>query len=130
MTMLRREIVSVPRRTPSETWKAIVELVSIAGSGARHELDAVGNIATTLIAQESTKAAPAIFTGTGPQVRVYTRHDDESLEADMDDERPLVSQLGDDEWAASLPADESDVDWATAALKKVSARVTVREIEA
>lgn len=130
MTMLRRDIVSVPRRTPSETWQTILELVSKAGSGARRELEAAGNVATTLIAQESTKSDPAIFTGAGPQVRVYTLHDDESLEADMDDEQPLVSQLGDDEWSASLPADESDVDWATAALNKVSARVTVREIEA
>ena len=129
MTMVRRDIVSVPRRTPSETWQAILELVSKAGSDARRELEAAGDVATTLIAQESTKADPAIFTGAGPQVRVYTLHDDESLEADLDDEQPLVSQLAAGEWSASLPAGKSDIDWATAALEKVSARVMVREID-
>jgi hypothetical protein len=127
MTVLRRDIVSVPRRTPSETWAAICELVSKPGSDARIELNATGNVATTLIAQEATKGDPAVFSGTGPQVRVYTLHDDASLEADLDDEQPLVTFVADGDWSASLPADASDIAWATSALKKVSTRVTVRE---
>jgi hypothetical protein len=126
MTVIRRDIVSVPRRTPSETWAAICELVSKADSDARAELRAAGDVATTLIAREATKADPAVFSGTGPQVRVYTLHDDDSLEADLDDEQPLVTFVADGEWSASLPAEESDVGWATAALSKVSSRVFVR----
>lgn len=128
MTVLRRDMTSVPRRTPAETWGAICELVSKDGSDARAELSAAGDVATTLIAQEATKDDPAIFSGAGPQVRVYTLHDDDSLEADLDDEQPLVTFVADGDWSASLPADESDVAWATAALKKVSTRVTVREV--
>jgi hypothetical protein len=127
MTTLRRDIVSVPRRTAGETWDRISELVSKEGSDARAELRGARHVATALIAQEATKVGPAIFSGTGPQVRVYTLHDEASLEADLDDERPLVTYVADGDWSASLPADESDAEWATAALKKVSSRITVRE---
>jgi hypothetical protein len=128
MTTLRRDIVSVPRRTPAETWERISELVSKDGSDAREELHAASHVATALIAQEATKLAPAIFTGAGPQVRIYTLHDDDSLEADLDDEQALVTPVADGDWTATLPADVSDVAWARAALKKVSTRVTVREV--
>lgn len=126
-TVLRRNIVSVPRRTPAETWDRICELVSKDGSDARAELRAARHVATALIAQQATKDHAAVFSGTGPQVRVYTLHDADSLEADLDDEQPLVTHAADDDWSASLPADPSDVDWASSALKKVSSRVTVRE---
>lgn len=127
MTTLRRDIVSVPRRTPAETWDRISEIVSKDGSDARAELYAARHVATALIAQEATRAEPAIFSGTGPQVRIFTLHDDDSLEADLDDEQPLVTHVADGDWSASLPADASDVAWAGAALKKVGGRITVRE---
>jgi len=129
MTTIRREVVSVPRRTPAETWDAICELVSKDGSDARSDLRAAANVATTLIAQEATKDHPAVFSGEGPQVRIYTLHDDASIEADLDDEQPLAIQVASGDWSASLPADPSDLDWASRALKKVCARVTVREVE-
>ena len=126
MTTIRRDIVSVPRRTAGETWQRMSELVSKEGSDARAELHAARHVATALIGQESTKGDPAIFSGTGPQVRVYTLHDDASLEAELD-ERPLVTYVADGEWAATLPADASDFDWASRALGKVTSRITVRE---
>lgn len=127
MTVIRREIVSVPRRTPAETWDAICELVSKAGSDAWSELRRAANVATSLIAQEATKDDAAVFSGTGPQVRIYTLHDDDSIEADLDDEQPLATYVADGDWSASLPADASDVGWASSALEKVSTRITVRE---
>lgn len=127
MTTIRRDIVSVPRRTPAETWDRISEIVSRDGSDARATLHAARHVATALIAQEATEAEPIIFSGTGPQVRVYTLHDDDSLEADLDAEQALVTHVADGDWSASLPADASDVAWASAALKKVSGRITVRE---
>lgn len=127
MTAVRREIISVPRRTPAETWDAIAELVSKDSSDARADLHAARHVATALIAQESTKDEAAIFSGTGPQVRVYTLHNDDSIEAAPDDEQPLVTYVAAGDWSASLPADSSDVEWAADALKKVSTRVTVRE---
>lgn len=127
MTTIRRDIVSVPRRTPAETWDRISEMVSRDGSDAREELLAARHVATALIAQEATEAEPAIFSGTGPQVRIYTLHNDDSLEADLDAEQALVTHVADGDWSASLPADASDVAWASAALKKVSGRITVRE---
>jgi hypothetical protein len=126
MTTLRRDIVSVPRRTAGETWDRISELVSKEGSDARADMHAARHVATALIAQEATRDEPAIFSGSGPQIRVYSLHDDASLEADLDDERPLVTYVAEGDWSASLPADESDVEWATGALKKVSSRITVR----
>lgn len=130
MTTLRRDIVSVPRRTPAETWERISEIVSADGSTARDELHAARHVATALIAQEATKSEPAIFSGTGSQVRIYTLHDDDSLEADLDDEQALVTHVADGNWSASLPADASDVAWASVALKKVTDRITVREVPA
>ena len=125
MTIIRRDIVSVPRRTPSETWAAICELVSKAGSDARVELMAAGDVATTLIAEEATGSTRPSSRGPS-QVRVYTLHHNDSLEADLDDEQALVTFVADDDWVASLPADESDVGWASTALNRVTKRVTVR----
>jgi hypothetical protein len=127
MTTIRREVISVPRRTPAETWDRMCELVSKDGSEARAELRAAANVATTLIALEATKDDAVIFSGKGPQVRIYTLHDDDSIEADMDDEQPVITYVADGDWSASLPADPSDAGWATAALKKTSSRITVRE---
>lgn len=129
MTVIRRDVVSVPRRTPAETWVAICQLVSRDGSRSRAELEAAGDVATILIAQEATKHSPAIFSGVGPQVRVYTLHDDDSIEADLDGEQPLVNVVTDADWTASLPADDSDLTWATAALDRAATRVTVRKAE-
>ena len=127
MSAIRRDVVSVPVRTPAETWDTICEMVSKADSTARAELRAAANVAVGLIAQAATQADPAVFSGNGPQVLIYTLHDDEAIEADLDDEQPLVQYVADGDWTASLPADPTDVEWAARALKKVSTHITVRE---
>ena len=102
MSAIRRDVVSVPVRTPAETWDTICEMVSKADSTARAELRAAANVAVGLIAQAATQADPAVFSGNGPQVLIYTLHDDEAIEADLDDEQPLVQYVADGDWTGYL----------------------------
>lgn len=130
MTVLRRNLASVPRRTASETWLAICELVSEKGSDAWAELEGLTDVAAQLIAQEAMKNDAAVFSGVGPQVRIYTLHDDEAIEADPTDEQGLVNYVAEGDWSASLPADPSDLGWASRAVEKRSTHVSVREADA
>jgi hypothetical protein len=126
MTTLRRDVASLPVRSPSQTWETICDLVAGQSIG-RADLVAATDVATQLIAQEALRNDALIFSGNGPQVRVYTLHEEDATSAEPDDERPLVNPATEGEWSASFPADASDVEWASRAITKVTSRIAIRE---
>ena len=130
MTTYARRVASVPRRMPAETWGRICDLACQAGDPARAELDAALGVAALLISEEYTAGEPIIFSGGGPQVRFYTTHNDEALEADLDDELPLAVAVTDGDWRVSLPARAPDLEWAARELAARSPRITVRDADA
>jgi hypothetical protein len=72
---IARRIASVPARTSTETWQAIIELLAEAGSAAHRELTDVTSIAGILISEEYTRESPIVIKPeTGSRIRVYTIH--------------------------------------------------------
>jgi hypothetical protein len=127
VTVHARRIASIPRRTATETWLAISEMVTAADSPARQELQDIVGIASALITEEYLRDAPVIVSGAGPQVRVYTLHGEAAIEADPFDETPLSSDPTSSEWTLSLPCGEDDLGEARQAVSE-SAHVEVRSL--
>ena len=126
MTVHARRIAAVPRRSSVESWRAICDLVARPGSAARAELDIVAPVAAMLIAEEYTRNAPIVFSGVGPQVRIYTLHGEDAVEADLDAETPLAFDVTDGDWHASMPCGAVDFDEAEILLRS-SPRINVRD---
>lgn len=115
MTVHARRIASVPRRGPIDTWRAICDLIGAEGD-ARAELDGIAGIAAALIAEEYTRDDPITVSGTGPQVRIYTLHGDQAIEAETAEELPLSHAPTTGSWALSLPCADDDLVEAEAAV--------------
>lgn len=116
-----RKIGSVPSRTATETWHAIVELLAAPGSAAESELLTVAGIASMLIADENLRGAPlVVIPETGARVRVYTIHGDDTDDV-IADEAPLATwPTNGSNWTMSIPCDPLDLAMATAALESAS----------
>lgn len=110
MTVHARRIASVPRRTSVETWSSIVDLITAGGSSARTELLSVIGVGAAAIAEEYTRESPIIVSGSGPQVRIYTLHGTDAVEADLSDEHALGHDPTDGSWTLSIPCAHTDLD--------------------
>jgi len=127
MTVHARRIASIPRRTATETWRSICELVTDYGTEARQELEAITGIVSALITEEYTRGTPITVSGNGPQVRVYTLHGDDAIDADPLDEAPLSQNPTERDWRLSIPCGEDDLEEATQATSR-SAHVEIRPL--
>lgn len=128
MTVVARRLASVPRRTSVETWERLVDVVSAEDSTARTELTSITSVASMLIAEEYTKTTPVTISGNGPLVRVFTLHDEDAIEHDLDDEAELAfDPTSGDAWILSLPAAGPDVDIAKDAVA-TAPHVEIRDI--
>lgn len=82
-TVYSRTFRSTPERSASDTWQAIVELLTKGKSStARNELLAVAGIASSLIADQAPKGSPIVVTCDGPRTRIYCLYDDDAIEGD------------------------------------------------
>lgn len=126
MTVKARRIASVPKRTPTETWGAISDLVASSGSTARPELDRMVGLASMLIADECTREDPIIIEGAGPQLRIYTLHGDAALE-DEEDQDPFAFDPTAGDWTVSFPCSDEDLE-ETQMVAKALPRVEVRRM--
>lgn len=118
MSVISRQILSVPIRTSVETWNAVVALLTAPDHTARSSLQAISNAAAMLIAEEYTRDAPIIvIPAAGPRVRVYTVHG--LAAADItEDETPLASwPLAETGWRLSLPCGVDDIEDVRTALE-------------
>jgi len=109
VTVHSRRVSSVPKRTPSETWRAICDLLAPPESVARPELDQMVGLASMLIADEYSCRDPIVVSGGGPQLRIYTLHGDEALE-DEAVEDPFAFDPTTGEWNVSFPCGENDLE--------------------
>lgn len=129
MTVIARHIISEPVRLATQTWTTIVDLLAPeADHKAREELLVVTGIVSSLIASEIMNNSPIVVYGAGPRVRIYCLYGDDAMTGENANEDKLVSSPVDGDWAMSLPAPESDLEWVQAALKKKSTRVTARDM--
>ena len=129
-TVVSRTFRSTPHRDATDTWNAIVDLLTQGNdSTARKELRAVAGIAASLITDQAPKTSPIIATCDGPRTRIYCTYDDDALDGSDANEDSLGFEPLKGDWALSLPCQKSDLSWVQTALKKHSTRIKARDLE-
>ncbi len=129
-TVASRTLRSSPHRDASETWEAIVELLTQGkDSEARRELRAVAGVASSLIADQAPKDAPIVATCDGPRTRIYCTYDEDAVDGSDASEDGLGFDPLKGDWKLSLPCPKDELDWVQAALKKHSSRITARDLD-
>ena len=119
MTVIARRICANPVRTTGDTWELITKLICAADDSMRTQLDEVANLAAMLIGEEHTRSNPIIVSGCGPQVRIYTLHDEAAVDGADANETTLLLTVS-DQWEVSLPASGDDYEFASVALSDIS----------
>lgn len=128
-TVVRRTFRSSPHRDASDTWTAIVDLLTQGKDGTpRSELLAVAGIASSLLADQAPKSAPIVVTCEGPRTRIYCLYDDDAIDGSDASEDALGFDPLKGEWSVSLPCPKEELDWVGPALKKHSTRITARDL--
>lgn len=123
-----RTLRSTPERSASDTWQAIVELLTKGKPGtARNELLAVAGIASSQVADQAPKGSPIVVTCDGPRTRIYCLYDEEAIEDDQANEDALGFDPLNGDWGVSLPCPKDQLDWVRPALKAHSSRITARD---
>lgn len=126
-TVASRTFASSPKRDASETWAAIVTLLTRGKNGpARSELLGVAGIAASTIADQAPKDHPIVVTCDGPRTRIYCIYDADAIEGSDANEDPLGFDPLNGDWRVSLPCAKDDLAWVQGALKKHSTRITAR----
>ena len=129
MTVLARRFISIPERTASVTWTAIVSLLAPdEDSAAAAELRSISGIASSLISREAM-TAPIVVWGAGPRVRVYCLYNEDAVEGDDANEAALSFNPTDGDWNMSLPCPAEDLAWVKNALIAKSKRISARDME-
>lgn len=130
-TVVRRTFCSTPQRDASQTWTAIVDLLTHDNaSDARTELLTVKGVAASVIADKAPSAAAIVVTCEGPRTRIYCLYDDDAIEGSDANEDALGFDPLKGEWKVSLPCQADDLAWVQGALKQHSDRITARDSSA
>lgn len=125
---VRRDVASIPARSASETWCAIIDLVTADDSIDREQLAAAASIMESLIADEQPAEVPIVFKGSGPRVLVYCLSDEDAMEAGLDIDN-LNSNPTTGDWRVTAPCEADDVDWMNKTLKERAPRITVHAVD-
>jgi hypothetical protein len=127
MTVIARTFASIPTRSASETWDAIVALIAPdSSSAARRELDSVAGTVCSCIADEALASDPVVVYGAGPRLRIYAVYGDDAIEGDSANESALSFVPTHGDWHMSVPCLLDDLDWVRRSLEAVSTRVRAR----
>jgi hypothetical protein len=131
VTVVARSLISIPERSATATWEAIVQLIAPhPRSAARRDLDAVAGVACSCITDEALANDPLVVHGVGPRLRIYALYGDDAVEGDRADESVLSYVPTDGDWRMSIPCLPDDLAWVQSKLKGASGRVTARELGA
>lgn len=131
MTSIARVFVSIPARSASDTWAAIVSLIAPdIKSGSRLELADVAGCACSCIADEALANDPIVVYGVGPRLRIYALYGDDAVDQESSNESSLSWVPTNGDWHMSIPCLPDDISWLQSTLANSSARVTVRAIGA
>lgn len=128
MSTVVRVFASTPARSASDTWRAIVDLLTRGGRHAdRDELLGVLGVAASLITDHAPEDAAIVVTCDGPRTRIRCIYDDDAIDGSDASEAPLAHDPLKGDWAVSLPCPADDLDWVRRQLERTSARVTARD---
>lgn len=127
-TVASRTFRGSPHRDSSQTWTAIVDLLTRGNNGTnRTELLSVAGIAASVITDRGPKDSAIIVTCDGPRIRIYCLYDEDAIDgADANEDALGFDPLNGD-WHLSLPCTEADLAWVSSELKKHSMHITARD---
>lgn len=129
-TVARRTFRSSPHHDATETWNAIIELLTQGKeTSASCELRAVTGIVASLITDQAPKTAPIIATCDGPRTRIYCLYDDDAIDGSSANEDSLGYDPLKGDWYVSLPCPKEDLTWVQNALRQHSSRITARDLD-
>ncbi len=124
---VRRGIASIPVRTAAETWQAVVDLITGAGSVDAATLKAAASVMESLIADEHAATVPIVVKGNGPRLVIYCLYNENAMEAGKDiDKLNWVPTAGD--WAMTAPCEAEDVSWMNKTLKERAPRIAAHDV--
>jgi hypothetical protein len=129
-TVVARRIIAIPARPAAEVWNVIASLLAPDSSEARKEILSITGIASSLIASEAMKDASVVVSGKGPRVRIRCLYDEEAISGEDANEAKLAVYPTEGEWVMSLPCPAEDLKWLEESLRKLSLRITVRDLSA
>jgi len=131
VTVLARSLISIPERSATATWEAIVQLIAPnAHSAARRDLDAVAGVACSCITDQALAVDPLVVYGGGPRLRIYALYGDDAVEGDRVNESALSYVPTEGDWRMSIPCLPDDLPWVQRRLNGASSRVTARALGA
>lgn len=125
---VRRDVASIPVRSASETWRAIVELVRSTDSVDKQQLDSAASIMESLIADEMPARVPITFKGSGVRVVVYCLYNEDAIAQGLDIDKLHTNPTAGD-WRATAPCEAEDVAWMNKSLKARASRITVHDVD-
>jgi len=124
---VRRDISALPHRSASETWAAIMGLITGTDSRDAQQLVAASGVMGSIIADEHPAARPMVLEGVGPQLRLYCVYGFRAIEQgsalDVLNWNPTAG-----EWTLHVPCDGENFAWVKASLKKTSPRIQVFDV--
>ncbi len=129
MTIVARRIMASPKRTASETWEVIKNLICGTNDEASFEFCKVSGIASSLIAEEIFRDYPLVMIGSGPRLKVYCLYGEDALIAEEQNEDSLRWEPTKNNWKVFLPCLDDDLHWFSETLKKKSDRFFVYDVE-
>lgn len=119
---IRRDIASIPERSASETWKAVIKLVGDNSSISQDELNDAASVMADVISEEHPDEHPIIFSGCGPQLRIYLDYAQDALERGLEIDDLNWSPTECDSWQVSVPTDSDDLSWVNSFFAKHAPR--------
>lgn len=127
--VIARRFASVPVRSASATWSAIVEMLAPdAEHPARVELAAASGVAVSAIASESLAEAPLVVFGNGPRIRIRCVYGEEAVTGEVVNEDPIAMCPVEGDWRLSIPCQAEDLEWMAENVKRSTARISVRSV--
>jgi hypothetical protein len=124
---VRRDVSAIPLRSASETWEAIVDLVSGSGSKDVGQLVDAGGVMGSIITDEHPANSAIILEGVGAQLRIYCRYGMKAIEeGEQLDALTWNPTAGD--WTMHVPCDAENIAWVRASLSRTSERIKVFDV--
>lgn len=126
---IRRNIASLPARSSSETWDAIVKLITGTDSVDKAQLEAAASVAASAIADEHAAKVPIVVKGGGSRLVIYTVHGADAMEVGLAVDKLSWNPTAAETWSMTIPCSEEDVSWMAKALKERASRITVHDVD-
>lgn len=124
---IRRDIASIPKRSASQTWSTITDLITGPDSVDAKTLTAAASIMESLITDEHPGKYPITIKGVGNRLVIYLAFNEDAMEVDSSVDslnwNPTAGQ-----WTMTAPCDPEDAAWMNKALQERAPRITVHDV--